>query len=212
MKKNENLKIDPWSASTHSKEEFDYINKSKFNSIIEKILNHEGGYANNKYDRGGETKFGITKRFMEEYKYALPQGKAIPIKALTVDNAKSLYKALWDRYNLGYIRDKNLAYVIFDYMINSYARTVAKRIQRILNSRGASLIVDGEIGPKSLTAIHNSDKRWLMDEILKNRQHCHKEDVGKNPEQIVFYAGWMNRLNKIAETTGSSLHFSPKLN
>ena len=202
--------LGPWSANYHSKEEFENINNSKFNSIIDKNLKHEGGYVNNKNDRGGETNYGITKIFMEEYKQALPQGKTIPIKELTINDAKSLYKALWDRYKLGHITDKNLAYVIFDYMINSHAHTVAKRIQGILNSRGASLKIDGFIGEKSLEAINNSNRKWLMDEILKNRQLHHKKDVDKNPKQIIFYAGWMNRLNKIAETIGSSLRFSPK--
>ena len=197
-------------ANYHSKEEFAYINKSKFNSIIDKNLEHEGGYVNDKNDRGGETKYGITKPFMEEYKYALPGGKAIPIKDLTVEDVKLLYKAMWDRYNLGYIRDKDLAYVVYDYMINSYAGTAAKRIQEILNTQGAALKVDGQLGEKSLNAIHNSDPKWLIDVILKNRQYYHQQDVYKNPKQVKYYAGWMNRLNKIAEAVGSDLRFSTK--
>ena len=197
-------------ANYHSKEEFDYINKSKFNSIIDKNLEHEGGYVNNKNDRGGKTKYGITEPFMEEYKYALPGGKAIPIKDLTVEDAKLLYKAMWDRYNLGYIRDKNLAYVMYDYMINSYAGTAAKRVQEILNTRGAALKVDGQLGEKSLNAIHNSDPKWLIDVILKNRQYYHQQDVYKNPKQVKYYAGWMDRLNKIAEAVGSDIRFSTK--
>ena len=197
-------------ANYRSKEEFNYINKSKFESIIDKNLEHEGEYVNDKNDRGGETKYGITKPFMEEYKYALPGGKTIPIENLTVDDAKLLYKAMWDRYNLGYIRDKDLAYVIYDYMINSYAGTAAKRIQEILNTRGAALKVDGQLGEKSLNAIHNNDPKWLIDVILKNRQYYHQQDVYKNPKQVKYYAGWMNRLNKIAEAVGSDLRFSTK--
>ena len=197
-------------ANYHSKEEFDYINKSKFNSIIDKNLEHEGGYANDKNDRGGETKYGITAPFMEDFKYALPGGKTKPVKDLTVDDAKKLYKALWDRYNLGCVRDKNVAYVIFDYMINTFYHTVAKRVQKILNTQGAALKVDGRIGEKSLNAIHNSDYKWLIDEILKNRQYYHRKDVNENPVQLKFYAGWMNRLNKIAEAVGSDLRFSTK--
>ena len=34
-----------------------------FNEIIEVVLKHEGGYVNDPLDRGGETKFGITKKF-----------------------------------------------------------------------------------------------------------------------------------------------------
>ena len=197
-------------ADYHSKEEFDYINTTKFNSIIDKNLEHEGGYVNNKNDRGGETKWGITKPFMEDFKYALPGGKAKPIKDLTVEDAKLLYKALWDRYNLGYVRDKNVAYVIFDYMINTFYHTAAKRVQEILNSQGASLKVDGHIGNKSLEAIHGSDARWLMDEILKNRYYNYREQVKDASSQHGFYAGWMNRLNKIAEAVGSDIRFSTK--
>lgn len=197
-------------AYYHSKEEFDYINKSKFNSIIGKNLEHEGGYVNNKHDRGGETKYGITKPFMEDFKYALPEGKTIPIKDLTIDDAKKLYKAMWDRYNLGYVRDKNVAYVIFDYMINTFYHTAAKRVQEILNTQGASLKVDGHLGEKSLNAIHNSNHKWLIDEILKNRQQHYRKQVKDASNQLGFYAGWMNRLNKIAEAVGSDLRFSTK--
>ena len=207
-KSKNDFNFDPWQSEC-SKEEFDYINKSKFDSIIDKNLGHDGGYANNKNDRGGETNWGITKPFMEEFKYALPGGKSVPIKDLSVDDAKKMYKAMWDRYNLGYIRDKNVAYTIFDYMINTYHHTAAKRVQHILNTQGASLKVDGRIGEKSLEAIHNSDAKWLIDEILKNRQHNYRKQVKDASNQHIFYAGWMNRLNKIAESVGSELYFSP---
>ena len=197
-------------ANYRSKEEFNYINKSKFESIIDKNLEHEGEYVNDKNDRGGETKYGITAPFMEDFKYALPSGKAKPIKDLTVDDAKKMYKALWDRYNLGYVRDKNVAYVIFDYMINTFYHTAAKRIQEILNTRGAALKVDGHLGEKSLNAIHNSDYEWLIDEVLKNRHHHYREQVKDDYTQHEFYAGWMNRLNKIAEAVGSDIRFSTK--
>ena len=34
-----------------------------FNKIIYKVIEHEGGYVNDKDDLGGETNYGITKRF-----------------------------------------------------------------------------------------------------------------------------------------------------
>ena len=80
-KSKNDFNFDPWQSEC-SKEEFDYINKSKFDSIIDKNLGHEGGYVNNKNDRGGETNWGITKPFMEEFKYALPGGKSVPINKL----------------------------------------------------------------------------------------------------------------------------------
>ena len=40
----------------------DNIMKS-YEEIIEQVLHHEGGYVNDPTDLGGETNFGITKRF-----------------------------------------------------------------------------------------------------------------------------------------------------
>lgn len=202
--------FDPWRCVEHlNGEEFESISRSKFASIIDKCIAHEGKYTNDPDDRGGETKFGITGIFMEEYKEALPDRRAIPINKLTIEDAKRLYKAMWDRYNLGYIKNKNLAYTLFDYMINSYAGTVAKRVQKILNTQGVSLKIDGHIGIKSLEAIEKSDPQWLVDEILKNRQQSYRSIVEASPAQSKFYAGWINRLNSIAKDAGSSLSFSP---
>ena len=51
-----------------------------FNEIIEKVLEHEGGYVNDPKDLGGETKYGITKRFYPD----------IDIKNLTIEQAKDI--------------------------------------------------------------------------------------------------------------------------
>ena len=37
--------------------------KTTFDEIIEVVLEHEGGYVNDPDDAGGETKYGIAKRW-----------------------------------------------------------------------------------------------------------------------------------------------------
>ena len=59
-----------------------------FNEIIEVVLEHEGGYVNDPTDLGGETNFGITKRFYPD----------VDIKNLTKEGAKEIYKRdYWDK-------------------------------------------------------------------------------------------------------------------
>ena len=53
-----------------------------FNNIIEVVLKHEGGYVNDPNDLGGETNFGITKRFYPD----------VDIKNLTKEQAKLVAK------------------------------------------------------------------------------------------------------------------------
>ena len=69
---------------------------------------------------------------------------------------------MWNNKRLGEVRDKNLAFVLNDYMINSNEWEVAKRVQRILNLNGENLKPDGVFGTKTLDAIHRADKEWLI--------------------------------------------------
>ena len=194
----------------YHKDEFEYINKAKFDSVIDYSFGFEGGYSNNKYDRGGKTNYGITKVFMEQYKNALPNGKLIPIEELTREDALRLYFAMWNNKKLGYIRDKNLAFVLNDYMINSNEWKVAQRVQRILNSNGENLKTDGIFGSNTLEAIHRADKKWLIEQILIDRYNHYREIVNKDKTQFNFYKGWIKRLNKVAELAGTDLVFPEK--
>ena len=56
--------------------------KTTFNEIIEKVLEHEGGYVNDPHDAGGETNYGIAKRWYPN----------VDIKNLTKEQAKKIYK------------------------------------------------------------------------------------------------------------------------
>lgn len=123
------------------------------------------------------------------------------------NDALRLYFAMWNNKKLGYIRDKNLAFVLNDYMINSNEWKV---VQRILNSNGENLNTDGIFGSNTLEAIHRADKKWLIEQILIDRYNHYREIVNKDKTQFNFYKGWIKRLNKVAELTGTDLVFPEK--
>lgn len=59
---------------------------AEFQPAVELVLIHEGGYVNNPEDPGGETNFGIAKRWHPE----------LDIKNLTKEQAAEIYqKAYW---------------------------------------------------------------------------------------------------------------------
>jgi len=105
-----------------------------FNKCIGKTLAHEGGakYTNDPTDRGGETKYGISKR-------SYPQED---IKNLTEERAKELYKRdYWDRIRGDDIKDEAIAFNIFDCAVNMGVRTASRlssltffNLQRQLNN------------------------------------------------------------------------------
>ncbi len=64
--------------------------KENWRKAIAFVLEREGGYSFLKEDPGGETNFGISKR-------AYPN---VDIKALTIDQAKEIYKRdYWNKLN-----------------------------------------------------------------------------------------------------------------
>ena len=61
-----------------------------FDTLVERVLKREGGYVNNKADRGGATNFGISKR-------ANPD---VDVENLTREEAKRIYRErYWDPLN-----------------------------------------------------------------------------------------------------------------
>lgn len=189
-----------------SQEDFDSISRHKFESVMPYSFIHEGGYSNHKHDRGGETNWGITRIFMLDNVHALPGGVPKEIKDLTKEDAKALYKAQWDKFKLGYIRDKRLAYVLNDYMINSNAYKVVKRLKGILNRRGANLKVNTTMDGKTLETIHKTDTDWLIKQILIDRYENYLGQI-EDPTQNDFRNGWFKRLKEVAEKVGFDIQF-----
>ena len=152
----------------------------EFDDIIEKVLEHEGGYVDDPTDAGGETKYGISKR-------AYPDED---IKELTVERAKELYKRdYWDRYRTGDLPDR-LRHIYVDMCINMGGGRAIKILQEACNSKNATKIdVDGGIGPATIKAATNVEPFRLR----AYRVMFYAELVMKKPEQERFWVGWFRR-------------------
>ena len=152
----------------------------EFDDIIEKVLEHEGGYVDDPTDAGGETKYGISKR-------AYPDED---IKELTVERAKELYKRdYWDRYRTADLPDR-LRHIYVDMCINMGGGRAIKILQEACNSKNANKIdVDGGIGPATIKAASNVEPFRLR----AYRVMFYAELVMKKPEQERFWVGWFRR-------------------
>ena len=100
-----------------------------FKEIIEKVLHHEGGYVNDPKDLGGETKYGITKRFYPD----------VDIKNLTIEQAVEIYKKdYWDKNKVESL-PQNLWHIYFDMCVNMGKRTAVKVLQRAAVNKGRDI-------------------------------------------------------------------------
>jgi len=154
-----------------------------FNEIIEKVLEHEGGYVNDPKDLGGETKYGITKRFYPD----------IDIKNLTIEQAKEIYKKdYWDKNKVESL-PQNLWHIYFDMCVNMGKRTAVKVLQRAANNKGKDIEVDGGLGPMTIGALKGVE----LDRVRAFRVKYYVDLITARPEQEKFYLGWFRRATEV---------------
>ncbi len=154
---------------------------SKFDEIIEVVLEHEGGYVNDPKDPGGETNFGIAKRSHPD----------VDIKNLTKEGAKEIYKEVyWDKNKVESLPEE-LWHIYFDMCVNQGKSRAVKIIQRAVNGKGGSLTVDGGLGPMTIAAIGKS--RVELDRVRAYRVKYYADLVTKKPDLERFYFGWFKR-------------------
>jgi lysozyme family protein len=113
-----------------------------FDDAFEDLIGHEGGYVNDPRDPGGETKYGISKR-------AYPH---VDIKALTVDQAKVIYRRdYWAPAQCDTL-PASVAFDVFDMAVNSGVTTAIRTLQKALG-----VTPDGVLGAISLGAAQRAD-------------------------------------------------------
>ena len=175
---------------------------SNFNDAVLFVLSNEGAYSNQKHDRGGATKFGVSTRFLKLIDKDITGDGHVNKKdteALTKPGAIELYKKyFWDHYRLTKIRDIALAKKALDLFVNMRGKAAGKILQKACNECGASLKVDGIIGPKSFTSINSQSMFGITRETLlkaiRSEQAKHYEAIVKSDKtQKKFLKGWLAR-------------------
>ena len=152
-----------------------------FDEIIDITLKHEGGYVHDPKDLGGETNYGIAKRFYPE----------VDIKNLTKEEAKDIYRRdYWVRNKVEELPE-NLRHIFFDMCVNQGRGTAVKILQRACNAKGAALAIDGGMGPKTEETIKTY--KPSLDRVRCYRLKHYYDLVNAKPEQERFLYGWYKR-------------------
>ena len=172
-------------------------------AFFEKSVNHiiliEGGYVNNPKDKGGATKYGITENVARQ------NGYIYEMRNLTEVKAKEIYKnEYWNKIKID-CKDFNVAFLLFDFAVNSGVKTAIKHLQKSLNSllKGIiePLIIDGVAGKKTQSAIDYINSNGLSEKLqslLINERLKFYTSLSKT-QFNEFGKGWINRIIKNVE-------------
>lgn len=168
--------------------------EDKFNILIKKILENEGGYVNNKNDSGGETNYGITKETAKNFGYFLSM-KEIPIEVVY-----RIYRTLYyDKIQGDKINSFKITYNIFDMSVNAGTNRSIKILQEMLNEKYKyTLKIDGIIGKATLSILNLLSSK-NEEQINKDYTDYRKKfyfSISKKNNNIIFLNGWINRVNK----------------
>lgn len=169
--------------------------------MIEKLLQHEGGYANNPFDKGGETYRGISRNnhsywtgwFVLDNEMNKNSNKLK--ERLDLEVKTFYYEKYYLAFRLNEIHNFDVRGLIFDFCVNSGQRNTFRTVQRLLNEKyNAGLIVDGFNGYNTMQAINRvSNQSQLNNEIVDARISFYHNIVRNDSSQSIFLNGWLRR-------------------
>lgn len=149
-----------------------YGESLSFDEAVKGVFKSEGGFANQKYDRGGKTNMGITQGTYSAWlrKHGKPNKD---VRYLTKDEATLIYRdEYWVASGANKIKDPALSYLHFDTAVNFGVG----RANSFLKASGGN-----------------------FDKYLQIRKNFRTEIINKDRTQLKFKQGWENRDNRVAK-------------
>lgn len=167
--------------------------------IVDTIKKWEGGFVNNKADKGGPTKYGITQATLS--KYLDRPATFREVENLELEIAVKIYKLYYYDANSVDLFPEPIRPIMFDMYVQHRPRAVGTILQRTLNSlqNDYPLIVDGVIGSatqlKAKAVFEIVSAKTLINRIVDFRIKFYTQIISTDPSQIVFRDGWLRRAN-----------------
>lgn len=156
--------------------------------ILKRLVAREGGYTHNPLDAGGCTNYGITVSGWQGV-----MGSSInceQLKAMRPVQAIAFYRQWGQQYGIWQLLEihPGLTEIAMDSSVLFGAARVIKWIQLEVGVDD-----DGIIGPDTMNGIVSRGARLVATGILRRRIQSHAYRVSREPSQVVFLCGWMNR-------------------
>jgi lysozyme family protein len=170
---------------------------SDLNKSLEFIFKAEGGFCNDKNDKGGATNLGIIQREYDAWR----KERDLPLRSVRNIEKDEAIKIYTDEYWLAGKCNKmpwpvNLAHL--DACVNTGLHQAGKFLQRAVKAHD-----DGIVGSGTLKALGEACAEQGAEEIARKmidaRVPFYKRLVEIDPTQEDFIDGWLNRVRDLKE-------------
>lgn len=163
--------------------------------LLAGLLRREGGFVDHPDDRGGPTKYGITRATLSSW---LRRPASVDeVRNLDEATAREIYVS---RYLSGPRIDTlpgPIVPLVFDCAVNHGPRTAVRFVQKVVNEAGfGPCDVDGVLGPDTRARAERAQEAmggFLVNAIVEERLAFYEAIVARDPSQGVFLKGWRAR-------------------
>jgi lysozyme family protein len=172
---------------------------ANFPALMDRVLEHEGGYGNHPRDPGKATNRGVTQAVYDDWR-ELERQPNRSVKHIAMDEVRAIYRnQYWDLAACDRL-PSGLDYTVFDFAVNSGVRRSVRGLQTALAKRKAYAgSVDGIVGMRTLLGIQRvGDDAALIRAINEARLAFLK----RLSTWDVFGRGWSTR---VVDVTRGSL-------
>jgi lysozyme family protein len=167
-----------------------------FKTAYKITMAHEGGWANNPADTGGETWRGIARNKHPDW-----LGWMLVDKAKHGDFPANLNSVSGLQDMVDQVNNQKIANELFDTSVNMGQGIAALFLQRSLNVSNRNgkdypdLQVDGNIGPVTINALNNHPRQEQVLKLLNTLQGARYISICEaNPSQEIFLNSWLSRV------------------
>jgi len=176
---------------------------TKVDQIIQGIVKREGGFVNHPNDRGGATKYGVTIKTLEDWR--MDEVTIEDVKSLTIGEAFKIYRAKYFTKPRISLLPEEIHESMLDCSVHSGPSRAVKIMQNCIGFTGiATPIVDGKIGPMTITAakmmLNMMGSETANSALIEQRRMFLEGIMEADPTQEVFRKGWMNRLDHLEKS------------
>lgn len=188
---------------------------ANFKAAFILTMGHEGGYANDPDDMGGETYKGISRnnfpkwagwKIVDDWKSITKGGIDSLNRVLASDGqlqglVDSFFKSLfWDVNKLDSISNQSIAAELFDTGVNMGVGTAARFLQEALNLCNKTgklypnIVVDGKIGNATLNAVMKAPQQALLNTLNLLQGEKYLNIMRAKESQEKFWQSWLSRV------------------
>jgi lysozyme family protein len=175
-----------------------------FNIALQELLDYEGGYSNNAHDAGGETVFGIARRWQPSWLgwQIVDQLKTLHTNLVDLNAAlkadpqitlavQAFYRSKF--WNFDKVPSQLVANKMLEMEINFGPGSAVKILQQGLVRLGHSITLDGSLGPQTLNLLQTEKEPDLLHALRAYSALYRVHRIQAQPDQIEFIEGWLWR-------------------